>query len=88
MNLYETDIPDPQREGGLTMRTASLAPVATDLQEKEEAIQSQPEAQRSHAAVDEHQITIGNLISALYGCVPYMSIYSTGLRFVDHRNGR
>ena len=70
------------------MRTAPHAQVGCNLQEKQEATQSQPEAIRSRAAYNEHELAIEHLMAAVRGRVPYLSVYSVSLRLVDHRNGR
>ena len=70
------------------MRTAPHAQMACDLQEKQETIQSQPEAIRSRAAYNEDELAIEHLMAAVRGRIPYLSVYSVSLRSVDPMNGR
>lgn len=70
------------------MRTAQHAQVACDLQEKQEAIESQPEALYSRAAYNGHEVAIEHLMAAVWRSVPYLSVYSVNLRFADHIDGR
>ncbi|MBA7596855.1 hypothetical protein ES703_03845 [subsurface metagenome] len=70
------------------MRTAQHAQVVCDLQEKQENVQSQPDALDSRAAYNEHELEIGHLMEAIWSNIPYLSVYSVNLRFADHIDGR